>query len=410
MEGDDEYEFEQLCNREAATAVAGKRDRDYDDEEDYPSPGLSHVDIEGDDPAAAAAENGNQSDENSEYDAPEIDGFESPEQDIDGFMDTEEVEPTVSTDTLTGKPMAHWMLGKGILAVPPNDASAFSVHSDWSRWDTDNNGKYRAVRHMTMQIPNDFRNGKNRTLISGKSFSDRDKNERMASFLALQTLMQNYRTKGIFAPNMGLLEEVELDKIEDEKEKAEAKKKLMNHTVETYMFVHKFRSAIDPSSDPKDPRPMGPQLPPTPATGGTKLFTHTAPCEVYFTEAIHGLPGPDGERGPIVGTRGHVMIFNRQMSSAHFVREIMKESNTAGRVGRATRSSNSNRNKNVGPEKASKQQRAMAANPCMESLEESSICASRQTRRSYRTATPRQGRPTHEMSTRTCRRRLARRR
>ena len=107
---------------------------------------------------------------------------------------------------------------------------------------------------------------------------------------------------------------------------------------------------------------------------GTKQLTYTAPCMSIFVEPIFLKKKPqDGDldkddpdydgRGAEVGTRIHKFIFNRRYSVTAYVAKNIEENDQMNRAARAFRAENRWRGKNIGPEKAAKQQRAMVSNP-----------------------------------------------
>lgn len=261
-------------------------------------------------------------------------------------------EPTNQTETATHT-IPLWCLGIGIQSVPPSDNRS-AVHSIWSEFDDETS--IRPLIHMACNFPTDFvsTNGK---LGVFKTFDRPEINRRSASFAAIFGHL-DYKSKGIFIDNFNLLEQATLP--EDEKKRKDAINAMK--PLKSYMFTHRFRAYADQQTKEilsDEQFPINAALP------NTSNFSYTAPCEINLVETLYskrvlerGSENAD-DRGAAVGYRLHTIVLNKDFSPAKLASKIMQESHEMHVSGRATRCSNSKRN--VGSERAAKQQRLMVA-------------------------------------------------
>ena len=261
--------------------------------------------------------------------------------------------------------LAKWQLGDGFTSIPPSDSRS-AVTSDWCQWSGGFQSHFRACRHMVMQRSLETRDV-DPTLCSYKGYSDASRNERVVATAAIEGLMFDTEAKGLYVDGQNLLEQKKLP--EDDEKRERAAKNMP--PIESYMYSHCYRQEVDANLQtvagsmqhaPEDPVP------------NTKLFTYTAPCLMFCVEPVYAKKKPSDDdlsedhpdydgRGAEVGTRIHKFIFNERYSTAAYMALNMKESNQMHRAGRAMRAANSWRGRNIGPEKAAKQQRAMVSNP-----------------------------------------------
>jgi len=277
----------------------------------------------------------------------------------------EEDEDEGNTDEIASVPLEPWQLGEGIRAVPPSDSRS-AANSDWMAWGPEQQGKLRAVRHMVMQRTLETRDN-DQNFCSYKGYTEPSLNERVISLAAIEGLMFDTEAKGIFIDGQGLVEESNLPEDEEKREKAVRSMP----PIPAYLYKHTYRQEYDAE---------GVAVAGSPQHGtddmipNTRVKGYTAPCMMHCVEPIYmkkkiqegdlpeDHPDYDG-RGVEVGTRVHKYIFNRHYSVAAYVAKNMDETTQMNRAARAFRAENKWRGKNIGPERAAKQQRAMVANP-----------------------------------------------
>jgi len=294
--------------------------------------------------------------------APDAASESSSEDDDDmGGMGDEEIEQ----DDIASVPIQPWQLGEGFTSIPPSDSRS-AVTSDWCQWSSGMQSSFRACRHLIMQRSLETRDV-DPTLCSYKGYSDASRNERVVATAAIEGLMFDTEAKGLYVDGQNLLEQ---QKLPEDGEKRERAVKSMP-PIESYMYSHRYRQEVD---DERHIVPGSTQHAPDDPVPNTAIFTYKAPCMLFCVEPVYAKRKPSEDdlpeshpdydgRGAEVGTRIHKFIFNERYSTAAYMALNMKESNQMHRAGRAMRAANSWRGRNIGPEKAAKQQRAMVANP-----------------------------------------------
>jgi len=268
-------------------------------------------------------------------------------------------------EEIASVPLEPWQLGDGFRAVPPSDSRS-AVMSDWTPWTTEKQGKLRAVRHMVTQRTLETRDI-DQNFCSYKGYSDAALNERVIALAAIEGLMFDTEAKGIYIDGQDLVEQCDLP--DDEEKRHKAVKSMP--PISAYLYKHSYRQEYDPEGKPVSDAPQHGTDDPVP---NTRIRSYTAPCMAICVEPVYMKKKPqegdlptdhpdyDG-RGVEVGTRVHKFIFNRRYSITAYVGKNMEETTQMNRAARAFRAENKWRGKNVGPEKAAKQQRAMVANP-----------------------------------------------
>ena len=278
----------------------------------------------------------------------------APEAEGEGFEDA------ILQDDLSEAPLEQWQLGKGFVSIPPSDSRS-AVSSDWCAWTPSMQGKYRACRHLVFQRTLETRDV-DPTLCSYKGYANPALNERVVATAAIEGLMIDTEAKGLYVDGQNLLEQ---ESLPDDDEKRDRAIRSMP-PIESYMYKHSYRQATDANGNIVE---GAPQFAPEDPVPNTLIYQYTAPCmmvcvETTFAKKKDSSDGANRDtRGPETGTRTHKFIFNRRYSVAEYVALNMKESNQMHRAGRAMRAANCWRGRNIGPEKAAKQQRAMVANP-----------------------------------------------
>ena len=293
--------------------------------------------------------------------AQDLTGGGNGDADMNGLLD----DGAILQDDISSTPLERWQLGDGFTSIPPSDSRS-AVSSDWSQWTSGMQSTFRACRHMIMQRSLETRDV-DPALCSYKGYANPAMNERVVATAAIEGLMLDTEAKGLYVDGQNLLEQQNLP---DDDEKRERAVKSMP-PIESYMYTHSYRQETDAQGNIVE---GAPQYAPEDPVPNTLIYKYTAPCTMFCVEPIYskrkasdgdvveGHPDYDG-RGPEVGTRIHKLIFNERYSTAEYMAMNMKESNQMHRAGRAMRAPNSWRGRNVGPEKAAKQQRAMVANP-----------------------------------------------
>ena len=330
-----------------------KRARDDDDDVDY------DVDVQGqtveDSIALAANVRVIQPDEHfSGIDhglPPSVPGLD--EDDAEDQAPTLE-EDDFDQDCVAREELEKWQLGEGFTPVPPSDSRS-AVNSDWAEWGTGMQGKLRACRHLVMGRTIETRDV-DQSWCSYKGYSDAALNERVAATAAIEGALLDPEAKGLYIDGQNLLQQYDLP---DDEEKRKQAIKAMD-PLEAYLYVHHYRQKVDEAGNPIEHEP---QYAPDDPVPGTKNSKYTAPCSIVAVEPVFGKKkdGNGDTRGDIVGTRTHKFIFNPRYSLAAYVAKNMTESNLMHRAGRAMRAPNVWRGRNVGPERAAKQQRLMVA-------------------------------------------------
>ena len=294
-------------------------------------------------------------DVDSNYDEGEGEG-EVEGEEAEGADEAEMEEPT-TTDTISRRIFRPWQLGQGIHPIPPDDSRS-SVHSDWAPWSEEMNGKFRAVRHMCMNRMLHTRDA-DASMCSYRNYTDGAHNLRVIATAAIEGLMIDPGAKGFFFDKHHIVD-LPVSLPEDGKAREKAVREMP--PLNAFMFKHCFKTYVDANGH-QDPE--SPQFEAIDNRRGVRAFSYTAPSFVFVVETLFAEhPNDDTSFEPLgdeIGTRVHKFVFNRSHSDADHAQRTMEESNRMRRSGRASRAANEWRTKDVGPEKAAKQQRAMVA-------------------------------------------------
>ena len=284
-------------------------------------------------------------------------GDDNDDAEVDPVVDEAEAEEPTTTDSISRRAFRPWQLGQGFHPVPPDDSRS-SVYSDWAPWSDEMNGKYRAVRHMCMNRMLHTREADG-AMCSYRNYTDRTHNLRVIATAAIEGLMMDPGAKGFFFEKHNLVD-LPVTLPEDGKAREKAVREMP--PLNAFMFKHCFKSNVDANGQ-QDPDSA--QYDASDSRRGLRAFSYTAPSFVFVVETLFS-EHPDDDTSPEplgdeIGTRVHKFVFNRAHSDADHAQRTMEESNRMRRSGRASRAANEWRTKDIGPEKAAKQQRAMVA-------------------------------------------------
>jgi hypothetical protein len=243
-----------------------------------------------------------------------------------------EAAPSIPNRTTeAGIELSKVALGDNIHPVPP-DGREGAVQSQWSCFDQEKQGIWRAVRHMAMNIPASMMIDRPDMLFQINSHEEDATNTRAISFAAILGLFGIMTSRKYFISGIGLVQEEEIiAKTPDPKECDAALKQLKY--VKNYMFKHYFATSDMNNGDL-------PQYPPHDPPDGTDVTQYEAPCFTFFVETLYSqlenVPNGEDDRGSEIGIRVHLVVWNRKFSTADCVTRVMNENDQIHRQGRLT--------------------------------------------------------------------------
>ena len=280
------------------------------------------------------------------------------DDDVDGLFDEAEDEASewagndrTVTDSTSVTDAA---LGKDIHPCPPTDTSGV-VNSSWAHWEPDCG--LRPVRHLVFNIPHDFLSAQPVYFWNFASFADGTANQRASSFAAVLGLLA-ISSKGYWPHGARPIEEDDLSK-EAEKREEEIKK---HPPLKQYLFWHSF---VHREAD-------GAHLPynykPTSDDEEVELSRYIAPMFSWASETLYSekiltaddkAAGITDTRGPDIGIRVHLLIWNPRFSTTSLTNQAIQENHEMQTAGRASRVPNAKRARIAVD--AARQQREMIA-------------------------------------------------
>lgn len=272
----------------------------------------------------------------------------------DGFVASEYGEGGNDRSVTDSSPVSEQALGKDIYPLPPKDTSGV-VNSSWAHWEP--GVELRPVRHLVFNIPYDFLASQPVYFWNFASFADGTANQRAASFAAVLGLLA-ISSKGYWPEDARPIEE---DKLDADKEKREEQIK-KHPPLKQYLFWHSYtHRERDGAHLPYNHRVQD-------SDGECVMERYIAPMFSWASETLYSqrvltdddqAAGITDDRGPDIGIRVHLLIWNPRFSTTTFTNQAMDENHEMQTAGRASRAPNSKRRKMSAD--AARQQREMVA-------------------------------------------------